>query len=57
MPRLFTGVELPPDVALDLSIMRGGIEGARWIDPESYHVTLRFMGDIPSAWQQSCPMN
>jgi 2'-5' RNA ligase len=47
MPRLFTGVELPPDVALDLSIMRGGIEGARWIDPESYHVTLRFMGDIP----------
>jgi 2'-5' RNA ligase len=47
MPRLFTGVELPPDVALDLSIMRGGIEGARWIDPESYHVTLRFVGDIP----------
>lgn len=47
MPRLFTGVELPPDVALDLSIMRGGIEGARWIDPESYHVTLRFAGDIP----------
>ena len=47
MPRLFTGVELPPDVALDLSIMRGGIEGARWIDPDSYHLTLRFAGDIP----------
>jgi 2'-5' RNA ligase len=57
MPRLFTGVELPPDVALDLSIMRGGIEGARWIDPESYHVTLRFMGDIPEPWPQSCPMS
>lgn len=47
MPRLFTGVELPDDVAQELSIMRGGIEGARWIDPESYHVTLRFVGDIP----------
>ena len=46
MPRLFTGVELPPDVGQDLAIMRGGIEGARWIDPENYHLTLRFIGDI-----------
>ena len=47
MPRLFTGVELPPDVAQDLAIMKGGIEGARWIDPDNYHLTLRFIGDIP----------
>jgi 2'-5' RNA ligase len=46
MPRLFTGVELPGDVALDLDIMRGGILGARWIDRESFHITLRFIGDI-----------
>jgi 2'-5' RNA ligase len=46
MPRLFTGLEIPPDVALDLDLMRGGIEGARWIDRESYHITLRFIGDI-----------
>jgi len=46
MPRLFTGVELPDDVAEDLAIMKGGIEGARWIDPDSYHITLRFAGDI-----------
>ena len=26
--------------------MRGGLPGARWIDPENYHVTLRFIGDI-----------
>lgn len=47
MPRLFTGLDLPHDVALDLSITRGGIEGARWIDPQNYHITLRFAGDMP----------
>ncbi|MGB7206867.1 MAG: RNA 2',3'-cyclic phosphodiesterase [Anderseniella sp.] len=47
MPRLFTGLELPLDVALDLSLMRGGIEGARWISPDNYHITLRFAGDMP----------
>ena len=27
-------------------MLRGGLPGARWIDPENYHVTLRFIGDI-----------
>lgn len=46
MPRLFTGVEIPPEVAQALSTLRGGLPGARWIDPENYHVTLRFIGDV-----------
>jgi len=46
MPRLFTGLELPADVAFDLDLMKGGIIGARWIDRESFHITLRFIGDI-----------
>jgi RNA 2',3'-cyclic 3'-phosphodiesterase len=46
MPRLFTGLEIPPDVALDLQIMQGGIPGARWMDPSNYHLTIRFVGDI-----------
>ena len=46
MPRLFTGVEIPADVAFDLDLMRGGIIGSRWIDRESFHITLRFIGDI-----------
>ena len=46
MLRLFTGLELPVDVALDLKMMQGGISGARWIDAPSFHITLRFIGDI-----------
>jgi 2'-5' RNA ligase len=49
MPRLFAGLEIPPDVGEMLSVLRGGLPGARWIDPENYHVTLRFIGDIDGA--------
>lgn len=46
MPRLFTGLEIPADVAFDLDLMKGGIAGSRWIDRDSFHITLRFIGDI-----------
>lgn len=46
MPRLFTALEIPRNVAMSLSLLRGGIPGARWIDVENYHITLRFIGDV-----------
>ena len=46
MPRLFTGLEIPDDIVQALSMLRGGLPGARWIDPENYHLTLRFVGDV-----------
>lgn len=46
MPRLFTALEIPRHIALSLSLLRGGLPGARWIDVDNYHLTLRFMGDI-----------
>jgi 2'-5' RNA ligase len=46
LPRLFTGLEVPYDVQSALSLKRGGLSGARWIDPENYHITLRFIGDV-----------
>ena len=49
MPRLFTGLELPEAVADELALARGGIVGARWIEPEDYHITLRFIGDVDGA--------
>jgi 2'-5' RNA ligase len=49
MPRLFTGLEIPADVGQSLAALRGGLPGARWIDPENYHVTLRFIGDVDAS--------
>ncbi|MEX0406210.1 RNA 2',3'-cyclic phosphodiesterase [Aquibium sp. LZ166] len=46
MPRLFTALEVPRDATLSLSLLRGGLPGARWIDVENYHITLRFIGDV-----------
>ncbi len=48
MPRLFTGIEIPLATREALSTLRGGLPGARWIDTENYHLTLRFIGDIDS---------
>jgi len=46
MPRLFTGLEIPEKLRDTLTALRGGLPGARWIEPEDYHVTLSFVGDI-----------
>ena len=46
MPRLFTGLEIPAALRQELSLLRGGLPGARWIDSENYHITLRFIGDV-----------
>ncbi|MBI1868947.1 MAG: RNA 2',3'-cyclic phosphodiesterase [Methylocystis sp.] len=49
MPRLFTALEIPAALANELAGLRGGLPGARWIDAEIYHMTLRFIGDIDDA--------
>ena len=49
MPRLFSAIEIPKSVAERLTMLRAGLTGARWIDPENYHLTLRFIGDVDGA--------
>lgn len=49
MPRLFTGIEIPSEIVIGLSALRGGIPGARWVEPENYHLSLRFIGDVDDA--------
>ncbi len=46
MPRLFTGLEIPAAIAERIAFFRGGLPGARWIEPSDYHVTLRFLGEV-----------
>jgi 2'-5' RNA ligase len=45
--RLFVALDLPRSLRERLSWMAGGLPGARWVAPENYHVTLRFIGDLP----------
>jgi RNA 2',3'-cyclic 3'-phosphodiesterase len=45
--RLFVGLELPWNVRERLSLLAGGVPGARWVPPENYHLTLRFIGELP----------
>ncbi|KAB8123357.1 RNA 2',3'-cyclic phosphodiesterase [Komagataeibacter medellinensis] len=44
--RLFVGLELPPSVTQALDTLRGSLPGAAWIEPESWHLTLHFIGDV-----------
>lgn len=43
--RLFVALDLPWDVREPLSALAGGLPGARWVAPENYHLTLRFIGE------------
>lgn len=49
MPRLFTALEIPREIGQSLAMLRGGLPGGRWIEPDNYHLTLRFIGDIDDA--------
>ena len=47
MIRLFTALEIPDEIAARLIGLQRGLEDARWIEPEDFHITLRFIGDVP----------
>jgi RNA 2',3'-cyclic 3'-phosphodiesterase len=46
MIRLFTAVEIPESVRLRLTLLQGGVPGARWQPAENLHLTLRFIGEV-----------
>lgn len=46
MIRLFTALEIPGDIAEQLSRLQHGLPGARWIEREAFHLTLCFIGEV-----------
>jgi len=50
--RLFVGLPLPENVRFTLSLLGGGVRGARWEDVDNMHLTLRFIGDIPGGTRE-----
>jgi 2'-5' RNA ligase len=49
--RVFIAVDLPQELRKQLSDVERGLESltdtARWVAPESIHITLKFLGEIP----------
>ncbi len=48
MPRLFSGIEIPSDIALRLTLAGAPLNKARWTAQEDLHLTLYFAGDLPT---------
>jgi 2'-5' RNA ligase len=44
--RCFVALPLPEQIRDRLARMRGGLENARWVEPENLHLTLRFLGEL-----------
>jgi len=44
--RCFVGVPMPEPVLDELSRLTSGLPGARWIDEDNIHLTLRFIGEV-----------
>ncbi len=46
MIRLFVALPIPAEIRSELSRLACGLPGARWVSPENYHLTLRFVGNV-----------
>jgi 2'-5' RNA ligase len=49
MFRLFVAVPVPPLLTLQLQALQSGLPGAQWLPPESFHLTLTFIGEVNNA--------
>lgn len=47
--RLFVALPLPDKVRREVAALCAGLPGARWVAPESLHITLRFLGELSGA--------
>jgi RNA 2',3'-cyclic 3'-phosphodiesterase len=47
--RLFVAIDPPPRARDELATICRGLDNARWTRPEQLHLTLRFLGSLPTS--------
>ncbi len=47
MLRLFVAIPIAEPIRQRLAGLHGGVPGARWMEADSLHLTLRFIGEVP----------
>jgi 2'-5' RNA ligase len=46
VPRLFVAIDFPASVKGQLSALCADVPDAHWVDPDKFHLTLRFIGAV-----------
>ena len=49
MYRLFVAIDPPEGIKSQLTEICFGLPGAKWVDPEQMHITLKFIGEVDGA--------
>ena len=52
MLRLFVALSLPAPVKTQIAQMKSVLPGARWIDQENLHITIRFIGEVEDTYAE-----
>ncbi|EJF97255.1 RNA 2',3'-cyclic phosphodiesterase [Bartonella taylorii] len=49
MDRLFSALQIPQQTTEALVSLQNGLPNAQWINPQNFHITLSFFGEIESS--------
>ena len=44
--RLFVAIDLPQETKDEIGPLCAGVPGAKWVEPDNLHLTLRFIGEV-----------
>jgi RNA 2',3'-cyclic 3'-phosphodiesterase len=53
MPRLFIAIDIPDAIKAQLITLRTDLPSAKWVEKDSIHLTLRFIGDADAKQTQA----